>query len=150
MGGRRKHISIGVVGATLLAALVFLGTRGAAAATEIIPNASVESGTTTPTSWVTSKFGTSTSSFTWVATGGHTGAHLLRVDTTARTSGDAKWYFQQQAITGGSAYVYSDWYHSSGTTQVMMQWALSTGGTQQTCLAGIAGGLHVANVVMVT
>ncbi len=139
----RIWMSILLVGALLVLSVALLllsvGRPDATdSAAETIPNPSVESGTTSPQSWITGIYGTNTSTFSWPNTGAHTGTRSLRVDMTAHTSGDAKWYFAPQPITGGALYRYVDWYRSNTSTEVMVQFELSGGGSSQRWLASLA------------
>lgn len=113
--------------AGLLAFGGLLGVSGGAdaAAVEIVPNASVETASATnanqPQDWQTGNWGTNTATFSYVAGDGQNGTHSLKVQMTSYTDGDAKWYFTPQAITGGSQYVFSDYYKSTVATQVVAQ-----------------------------
>jgi peptidoglycan/xylan/chitin deacetylase (PgdA/CDA1 family) len=93
--------------------------------TNIVPNPSVETpdpaDSTVPQNWLTGGWGTNTSTYSYLNTGGQDGTHSVEVQTTAYTSGDAKWYFAPQAVTAGNQYSFSDYYKSSIPTDVTVQ-----------------------------
>lgn len=122
--------------AVLLGVVGTVATGGAAHAAELISNPSAELGTTTPTNWISGGFGTNTRSFTW-STNGHTGSRSLRVDISAYTSGDAKWYFSSVPVTPNTQYTYSFWTRSTVLSQVNAQYRSSTGVVTNKWLADI-------------
>jgi len=94
-----------------------------AAAPNLISNPGVETSTNgvTPDGWVTGKWGTNSTTFTYANTGSHTGARSLKTVITSYTSGDAKWYFSPINVTAGNTYNYSEWYHGSVATDIVAQ-----------------------------
>jgi peptidoglycan/xylan/chitin deacetylase (PgdA/CDA1 family) len=94
--------------------------KATAAAPNLVPNPSAESGTTTPTSWLTGSWGDNNATYSW-ENDGHTGSRSLKVQMTTYTDGDAKWYFTPVAVTAGSTYSLSEWYKASVPTQVFVQ-----------------------------
>jgi peptidoglycan/xylan/chitin deacetylase (PgdA/CDA1 family) len=94
-----------------------------AAAVNLISNPGVETSTNgvTPDGWVTGKWGTNSTTFTYSNTGSHTGSRSLKTVITKYTNGDAKWYFAPVNVVGGSTYKYSEWYHGSVTTDIVAQ-----------------------------
>lgn len=92
----------------------------------IVPNPSVETpdpaNPNQPQGWQTGGWGTNTSTFSYVANDGQNGTHSVKVQTTAYTSGDAKWFFAPQPVTAGKQYVFSDYYKSSIATDVVAQY----------------------------
>ncbi len=99
----------------------------------MVPNASVETvnpnNSNAPLNWQTSKWGTNTTSFSYLTTG-HSGGRSLKVQMTRYTSGDAKWYFAPQNVTGDTQYTYSDWYQSNVYSEVWVEFTLADGSTK--------------------
>lgn len=95
------------------------------AGTNIIPNASVETvdpaNSGAPQSWNTGGWGTNTTAFSYLSTDGQAGTHSVKIQTTAYTDGDAKWYATPQAVVAGTQYAFSDYYKSSIPTDVTVQ-----------------------------
>ena len=105
------------------------------ASTNLVPNSSVETASgSAPLNWLTGNWGTNTTTFTYLTTG-HTGTRSVKVQMTAFTSGDAKWYFTPQTVTAGKTYSVSDWYESNITSHFMIQFQLASGSYQYTELA---------------
>ncbi|HEX7963588.1 MAG TPA: polysaccharide deacetylase family protein [Candidatus Saccharimonadales bacterium] len=95
----------------------------AAAAPNLIANPGVETSTngTTPDGWLTGKWGTNSTTFTYSPTGSHTGSHSIKTVVTKYTDGDAKWYFAPVNVAAGATYNYSEWYHGSVATDIVAQ-----------------------------
>lgn len=107
--------------------------------TNLISNASAETNANNlPTGWTSGGWGTNTTTFTYAPTG-HTGTHSLKVQTTAFTNGDAKWYFTPVNVTPGTSYSFSDFYQSTIATQVVAAVTLTNGSTQYLDLGAPAG-----------
>ena len=103
-------------------------TYTAPGGTNVVPNPSLETVSgSAPASWNKESWGTNTSTFTYIATGGHTGTHSLKVQTTKYTDGDAKWYFNPIAVTSGDTYDFTDWYESDTLTHVVIDFANTDG-----------------------
>ena len=85
----------------------------------LLLNPSVETATTLnqPSGWLSSAWGTNSTSLTY-KDGGHTGVKSLYANTTSYTSGDAKWYAAPVAVTPGQTYTYSDYYQSNTATEL--------------------------------
>lgn len=93
----------------------------------LISNPSAESSTATgPDGWQSNDWGDNTASLTYANTG-HTGNRSLAVSMTSRASGDAKWMHAPVAVAANSDYTYTNWYKSSTTTEVDLQYTLSDG-----------------------
>ncbi len=91
------------------------------AATNLIPNPSVETNTNSlPSNWHDGSWGTNTHSATYQNTG-HTGTHSLKTTITSYTNGDAKWYFDEVPVTPGTNYQYTNWYESNIDSEVDAQ-----------------------------
>lgn len=99
--------------------------------TNMILNPSVETSAngTSPDNWLSSNWGTNTSTFSYLNTG-HTGNRSLKVETNAYTNGAANWYYNGVAVTAGKAYKYENWYQSNVDTEVDAQVTMSDGTTQ--------------------
>ncbi len=97
----------------------------------LVPNPGVEQAGFTPTvpnAWKSDSWGTNTPIFKYLATG-HSSSHSLQIVMSGYSSGDAKWDFAPVAVTGGLLYDFSDWYKSTGTTDVVAAFTLSNGAT---------------------
>lgn len=92
---------------------------------DLVPNNSVETpnpaNTNRPQNWQTDKWGTNTSTFSYVTNDGQDGTRSVKVQTTAYTSGDAKWSFTPQAVTVGNKYTFTDYYKATRATEVVAQ-----------------------------
>src|SRR5262245_26910697 len=84
------------------------------------PSAETSSNGTTPDGWLQGKWGTNNAAFTW-ATTGHTGTRSLKAQMTSYTNGDAKWYFTPVNVAAGTTYNYSEWYHATVPTDIVVQ-----------------------------
>ncbi|HSX28342.1 MAG TPA: Ig-like domain-containing protein [Candidatus Saccharimonadales bacterium] len=104
-------------------------------ATNLVLNPSVETLTSgLPTNWRADGWGTNTHTTT-VENTGHTGSHSVKTTMSAYTNGDAKWYFDDIAITPGAQYQYSNWYESSVDSEVDAQVTMTDGTVQYFYLA---------------
>lgn len=84
-------------------------------AANLISNPSAEVASSNPAlpfDWEQGRWGTNTAQFSY-ATTGQQGARSLRVDITAYSSGDAKWYFKPVAVAPNTQYTYSHYYQAS-------------------------------------
>ncbi len=102
----------------------------AAVGPNLVSNPSVEIvdpvTTTSPQAWLKGSRGTNTHSFSYPTTG-RTGTRSVRVDITAYTNGDAKWYFAPVAVTPGKSYTYSEYFKSNVTSEVVIEIESTTG-----------------------
>lgn len=87
--------------------------------TNLVPNGNLESGTTLPTGWKSSRWGTNTAAFTYPATGVD-GTKAVQTTISSYTSGDAKWYFTPITPSSG-IYTYTDQYSSTAPSTVTVQ-----------------------------
>ncbi len=112
---------------TVTSAVVGINVNNA----ELLTNGTLElANGSQPASWANSSFGVLTSSFTYPATGGHSGSRFVRTNVTAFTNGDAKWYpTSTVAVSAGSYYRFSDWYRTNTQTEVLAEVTLSGGAT---------------------
>ncbi|RJQ36125.1 hypothetical protein C4552_04160, partial [Candidatus Parcubacteria bacterium] len=98
---------------------------------ELIANPSLEDAGTggDPVNWFRGGWGTNTRTHTYPVAG-IDGAHGARVEITAYTSGDAKWYFGDVPVTPGDNYTFSDRYQADIPSEVITRYAM-TDGTHQ-------------------
>jgi peptidoglycan/xylan/chitin deacetylase (PgdA/CDA1 family) len=94
----------------------------------LVANPSMETGTTTPTGWLTDKWGTNTATFTYKTNSGYQGTRSVYVNMTQHTSGDAKWYFTPVTVTPGTTYTFSEAYESNVATSIVAM-SLDSAGT---------------------
>ncbi len=93
----------------------------------LVPNPSLENQTgSAPSSWAAGRWGANTAIFRYPVAG-IDGARAAEVELTQRTSGDAKWYFNEVPISGATTYTFSDQYQSSIGSHVTAQYRLSDG-----------------------
>jgi len=92
----------------------------------LISNSSLEAGTTSPTDWLNSGWGTNNATFTYPVAG-HTGNDGAGITITAYTDGDAKWYFKNVNVSPATQYVFSDFYKSTANTSIVAMFTLSNG-----------------------
>lgn len=91
----------------------------------LVPNGAVENGTTAPTSWRNSRWGTNTAAFTYPVTGPD-GSKAIRTTITGHASGDAKWYFTPLSLSPG-VYTYSDQFSATTGSIVTVQFQNANG-----------------------
>ena len=70
-----------------------------------------------PLHWSTSSNSPKGATFTY-ATSGLEGQRAVRVDASARVTGDAKWYFDDVPVAAGQKYTFTDLYKSNVATTV--------------------------------
>ena len=122
----KKIITIGVL-SLFVFTLFSINMATAQTVSNLILNPSLETANgTKPDKWLTGKWGTNTSAFTYSNTG-YNGTKSVKVDTTAYTSGDAKWYHEDVKVTAGSKYTFSEYYKTNTTTNVTIRWTKSDG-----------------------
>jgi peptidoglycan/xylan/chitin deacetylase (PgdA/CDA1 family) len=125
-------------GLVLFAASMMLQTD---AATNIIPNPSVETvsatDSTLPDGWVKEKSGTNTTTFSYLTTG-HAGSRSLKVDMTAFTNGDSHFKFNPQSVAPSTKYDFSLYYQSNVATEVDAEVTLSNGSLSYIYIGNLA------------
>ncbi|MGE3326854.1 MAG: Ig-like domain-containing protein, partial [Acidimicrobiia bacterium] len=117
------------ISVALISAVLAIAGAGRAEAAQLIANPSLETAAasgTAPASWSTGGWGTNTRTFSWVTTA-HTGSRAARVTMSARSSGDAKWFFNHVPVTPSTQYTYSDWYQASVQSQLVAEYRSTTG-----------------------
>lgn len=101
----------------------------------LVPNPSVETATAgQPQNWQSSKWGTNTTTFSYLSSGAHTGSHAVKVQTTKYTSGDAKWYFTPVTVDANKLYDFSDYYKSTTKSFVVVDFGMNDGTDQYVTL----------------
>jgi peptidoglycan/xylan/chitin deacetylase (PgdA/CDA1 family) len=128
-----------VLGALLMVVLSVAPLSRAYAATgpNLVANPSAETATVAgqPDSWSKGGWGTNTATLTQVTTDGHTGSASLKTEITSYTNGDAKWYAAPVAVTAGQTYTYSDWYKSSVSSDLIVEYQTAAGAYSYAWLA---------------
>jgi peptidoglycan/xylan/chitin deacetylase (PgdA/CDA1 family) len=102
----------------------------------LIPNPGFES-STTPTGWLKGGYGANTRALSFPVTGDG-GGQAARVNISAYTSGDAKWYPSYIPIKAGHRYQFSDSYKSNVPSIVDIQFKLSDGSFAYSDVANLA------------
>lgn len=94
----------------------------------LIRNPSVEQvgSSGNPLNWNKGKWGTNTTQFAYPVAG-YDGTKAMRVSMSTRTSGDAKWFFDDVAVTPGTTYEFTDRSRSDVQTFVTVQYRHSNG-----------------------
>ncbi len=93
----------------------------------LIPNPQLESGSVSglPASWKKGGYGTNTRTLSYPVAGAS--GQGISVAISNYQNGDAKWYFDHVAITGGETYRFSNQYKSSAPSIVTVQYRLTNG-----------------------
>jgi peptidoglycan/xylan/chitin deacetylase (PgdA/CDA1 family) len=78
-----------------------------------------------PSAWLKGGYGANTRNLIYPA-GGFSGK-ALQVSVTAYSSGDAKWFFKDVALSPGKTYRFSDFYKSNTESYITARFALSNG-----------------------
>jgi peptidoglycan/xylan/chitin deacetylase (PgdA/CDA1 family) len=124
----------GLIASTIVLALGMVASNllpvAQATSDNIISNPSVETADSTgtaPQDWLKGGWGTNTRSLTYVSGGAQDGTRSLKTQITAFTNGDAKWYFKPVTVTPNTKMAFSDYYMSNVASQVVIQYADTTG-----------------------
>ena len=108
-----------------------LATASAATVTQGIANNSFEQSddiaSNQPLAWQKAKWGTNTAVFSRPTTGGYGSNSFGKVTVTNYVDGDAKWAFDPVAVTGGNKYIFSDYYKSNVSTNIVAQYMTAGG-----------------------
>ncbi|MDO8572261.1 MAG: PQQ-dependent sugar dehydrogenase, partial [bacterium] len=83
-----------------------------------------------PLAWTSNSWGNNTAIHTYPVTG-FNGQKAVRTEITnypADGTGDAKWYFDQVAVTPGTTYTYTDHYRSNTISDIIGRYTLTGGG----------------------
>lgn len=90
-----------------------------------------------PDQWSHGAWGANTRTFTYPVTG-IDDATAARVDISAYTSGDAKWYFKDVAVNAGTTYTLQHAYRSDSQTDVTVRYTTATGSQDYVGIASLA------------
>ena len=101
----------------------------------MVPNPSMEQGTSMPDGWNQNNWGTNSAQFSYQATG-RTGKSV-KTTVTTYTDGDAKWYFSPIAVTAGKTYTYRHYYQSTAKSEVVIQYTNAAGTTSYEYVKGL-------------
>lgn len=82
-----------------------------------------------PNNWQSSSWGANSTTFSYIASGAHSGNRAVQTKVTSYTSGDAKWYFDPITVTPGSQYRFSDYYKATVGTEVVAAFSMPDGST---------------------
>ncbi len=112
-----KKLFTSIVVLTICSVSLFTSVAFAESATNIVPNADLataDASGTMPLNWKTSNWSANTAVFSYIDDS-HTDTDTksIKVEITQYTSGDSKWYFLPQPITGGQYFIFSDYYKSN-------------------------------------
>lgn len=94
--------------------------------TNLIGNPDLETTLLVPAIWNRGGFGENTALFSYPQTGAG-GSRAIRVDMTAYTSGDAKWYFDDVPVKPKTQYTFSDSSFSNVPTSIDIRYKITTG-----------------------
>ncbi len=99
--------------------------------TNLILNPSLETAGTpgNPANWNRGGWGTNNAVHTYPVAG-IDGADAARVSITSFTNGDAKWFFDNVAVTAGETYTLTSQYKSTVGTQLLVRYTTNTGAVQ--------------------
>ena len=127
----KKILASFTIGSLFLALVSFSAAPRIATAAEInlINNPSteeIESGGLQPVGWLNNSWGENTAKFR-LATSCYEGKKCVRTDVSNYQSGDAKWYFEKVAVSGGQSYNFSDYYKSNVATEIVIELSDSLG-----------------------
>ena len=96
----------------------------------LVPNSSLEivtaANSSLPQAWFKGGYGTNSRVLTYPVAG-YDGVSAAKAEITSYTSGDAKWYFQKVPATPGLEYSFFDYYTSTVTSTVTVQFQLADG-----------------------
>jgi peptidoglycan/xylan/chitin deacetylase (PgdA/CDA1 family) len=93
----------------------------------LIQNASFETATNgLPTGWTQDRWSDNNAVFTYPVTG-FNGGKAAEVKISTYTSGDAKWYFDDVAVTPGKLYEFSNYSKSTTETELDIRYKMSDG-----------------------
>jgi hypothetical protein len=112
---------VGLLVLTAIAGFILVNPFAATAAANLVTNGDFETANgALPLGWAQGGWGTNTRTFTYPAAGMAGNGGKLQV--TAFTSGDAKWYFTPVAVTPGTTYTFQDDYQSTGSSFLTIQY----------------------------
>lgn len=99
-------------------------------AVNLVPNPSLEvadpANSSRPSSWSLGRWGTNSIVASYPVAGLNS-ARAARIDMTSRTSGDAKWWFNEVPVKPNKTYRFSNAYKSTTTTWITVQFRMTDG-----------------------
>lgn len=102
-----------------------------ASSSNLIANPLVEtadpSNSNSPADWQVGTWGTNTFTSSYLNSGPVGDTNSVKINMTAYSSGDAKWYFTPVSVTSGTQYTFSDEYESNVTTDIQAEFTNSSG-----------------------
>ncbi|MEK7063843.1 MAG: polysaccharide deacetylase family protein [Patescibacteria group bacterium] len=102
-------------------------TAVAVESANLIPNPGFETTAgTLPSGWKKGGYGSNSRLLTYLQSGGESGK-AVRVQVSNYVSGDAKWYFNNVAVSPGASYTYTERYQASVPSFVTVQFTHSNG-----------------------
>ncbi|NTW14231.1 MAG: polysaccharide deacetylase family protein [Candidatus Moranbacteria bacterium] len=105
----------------------------------LIQNPSLETANgSLPANWAKNNWGTLTATYAYPVAG-HTGDKAVQITVSGYKNGDAKWYFDDVAVTPGAEYVFSDWSKSAVQSTVIARFKTSTGALQYVEFGTVTG-----------
>jgi peptidoglycan/xylan/chitin deacetylase (PgdA/CDA1 family) len=119
----KKWIIFGV-----LATFYSLWTKPLLAAENLIKNPSVEtkgSDPTVPEGWYRDYFGSNTRTFSYPVDGFESPS-AVKIELKSRTSGDAKWAFDNIPIKGGISYEFGDYYQANISSEIVARYRMAS------------------------
>jgi peptidoglycan/xylan/chitin deacetylase (PgdA/CDA1 family) len=122
----------------LLAMMLYASFAYAGLGANLIPNPSLETGTSTPTQWQSVKSGTATVQFAYPVAGTD-GAKAAKVTASAYTSGDEYWQPPIATVTAGKQYQFTGYANSSAAVPIIATYTKSGGGKIYATLGTSAG-----------
>ncbi|RJQ31527.1 hypothetical protein C4572_02290 [Candidatus Parcubacteria bacterium] len=90
------------------------------------PSLEIAGSSSSPQDWFKGRWGTNTAVFTY-PTAGFDGSKAAKVELTSRTSGDAKWYFKEVAVTPGKTYRFTNYSMSDALSYLTVQYRTKSG-----------------------
>lgn len=93
----------------------------------LITNADLETGNgQNPSGWLKGKWGTIDAKYKY-GKFGVADSNAIELEVSSRSSGDAKWYFEDVAISGGKTYIFKNQYKSTTTSYLVARFLLQDG-----------------------
>jgi glucose/arabinose dehydrogenase len=140
---KKSTLSAFLIAGTFLSSFSTFPLMALAAPVNLIKNPSAETGAALPDFWSTGNWGANTAVFSY-PTSGIDGSRAMRVDVSARTNGDAKWYFNDVPTKPNTAYVFSDSYQSDVDTEAVIRYQTAGGATKYVLLGNFSASTATA------
>jgi peptidoglycan/xylan/chitin deacetylase (PgdA/CDA1 family) len=126
-------------GSPVTSTVVQVTVNNTAPGSNLIPNASLEtpnsSNSKLPLSWQSGKWGTNSTTFSYLTTSGHAGTHSIKAQITSYTNGAAYWHTTSgQPVTGGQLYSYKDYFKSNIPSEIDATYTMADGSQQDVYL----------------